>query len=675
MVGPHGPHRREHFERIAQPVLERAAVRVGALVRERRNEARQQIAVRAVQFHPVEPGGGRPHGGRHELVAHRVHLGARDLPRRVTHPRQILLCGRTHQRPVGFGAVVGERPVFAIPRPPRGALGTAVPQLHGNARVGMLVYPVHDALPRLHLHVVPQPRTPRGDARLGAGSGHLGEHETGAPHGAGAKVHEMVIAGDAVHGGVLRHGRNDHAVLEQHRPGAIRREHGGHGRHRGGSRLRRHPGGTPGALGEPLLVPLEPGAVAQAQVLVTDALTAREHGVHELLRLELIAVARPARLEPLHGVPGRVLDAQRLHPPQLLELREHRGDPVRCVTVLPELPDQLDRVLERQLGARPDREVRGVHRVAHEHDVRAIGIAQPPVFAGDALKVEPRRPAQVPGVGHQPLALERFGKEPFAERDRRLLIGGVEAVRPPHRFGTFDDERGRLRVELVDVRLEPPVFGTPEVEGEGVEELVRTQPDEAIGAGDDVRLELLGVQGTRARVDPVGGDDEIGVGEGQIRVHLGLELELHSQRLASRLQNVEQPLASDSHESVPARPDATPLEAQLDVVPVAERLLDLLAGGRVPPPHVLHGGVGEDHTPAERVVRLVALHHRDVVRRIFLLHEQGEVQPRRPAANADDSHALCYDPLLQTSSNRAVRPPTVGAGVGITPASSRPASP
>ena len=48
--------RAEDLEREAQAVLERAAVFVGARVGQRRDEARQQIAVRAVQLQHVEAG-------------------------------------------------------------------------------------------------------------------------------------------------------------------------------------------------------------------------------------------------------------------------------------------------------------------------------------------------------------------------------------------------------------------------------------------------------------------------------------------------------------------------------------------------------------------------------------------------------------------------------------------
>ena len=56
VVRPDRAHRAEHLQRKAQPVFERAAVFVGALVGERRDERRQQIAVRAVQLEPVETG-------------------------------------------------------------------------------------------------------------------------------------------------------------------------------------------------------------------------------------------------------------------------------------------------------------------------------------------------------------------------------------------------------------------------------------------------------------------------------------------------------------------------------------------------------------------------------------------------------------------------------------------
>ena len=80
---PDRPHGMIDLERKAHAVLERAAVRVGAAVGQRRDERRQQIAVRTVQLEQIEAGA-RGHVRRpHELVPHRVHVGARHLARHL----------------------------------------------------------------------------------------------------------------------------------------------------------------------------------------------------------------------------------------------------------------------------------------------------------------------------------------------------------------------------------------------------------------------------------------------------------------------------------------------------------------------------------------------------------------------------------------------------------------
>jgi hypothetical protein len=54
VLRPRRAHRAEHLEREAQPVLQRAAVLVRAVVGQRRDERRQQVAVRGVQLDHVE---------------------------------------------------------------------------------------------------------------------------------------------------------------------------------------------------------------------------------------------------------------------------------------------------------------------------------------------------------------------------------------------------------------------------------------------------------------------------------------------------------------------------------------------------------------------------------------------------------------------------------------------
>ena len=57
---------------------------------------------------------------------------------------------------------------------------------------------------------------------------------------------------------------------------------------------------------------------------------------------------------------------------------------------------------------------------------------------------------------------------------------------------------------------------------------------------------------------------------------------------------------------------------------------------------VLHGLVGEDDAPAERVARIVALEHDDVVPRVAQLHGDGEDETGGSAADAGDAHELVY---------------------------------
>ena len=307
--------------------------------------------------------------------------------------------------------------------------------------------------------------------------------------------------------------------------------------------------------------------------------------------------------------------------------------------VFVELAREFDRVLERELGTRADREVRGVHRVAHQHDM-AAAVEVRPLLALDTLEVEPGGAAQMARIGHQLRALQVVGEEPFAERDRLVLVGTIEAVRLPDRFGRLDDEGRRRLVELVDVCLEPAVFGLFEQEREGVVELVGAQPDVAIGPVDDVGLEDRDVLVADARVDAVRGDDQIGVGVLVSRRHLALEDELDAEDLAARLEDVEQLLAPDADEAVPATADRAALEVQLDVVPVVERMLDRRGRRRVPHAHVVHRRVRQHDAPAEGVVGEVALDHRDVVRRILLLHQQREIEAGGASADADDLHGV-----------------------------------
>ena len=194
-------------------------------------------------------------------------------------------------------------------------------------------------------------------------------------------------------------------------------------------------------------------------------------------------------------------------------------------------------------------------------------------------------------------------------------------------------------IELVDVGLEPAVFGLLKNEVEGVELLVGAEPDKPVGPCDHIGFKHVCMQVADAGVDAVAGDHQVSIGEVGVGHHVLLEHQLDTQLFTARLQDVEQLLAANPHKTVAAAADGAALETQLDVVPVVKGLLDGGGGGWVPLAHVLHGGIRKHHAPAEGVVRLVALDHGDVMCRVLHFHQQAEIQACWPTPDTDDLHA------------------------------------
>ena len=231
---------------------------------------------------------------------------------------------------------------------------------------------------------------------------------------------------------------------------------------------------------------------------MADALATRQHGIHELLWLQLVAIALAANLEPFHGVPRCVLNAQCLDAAHRLVRLQHLGDMLLGVARNLELTCQLDRIFNRQLSARANRKVRRVHSIAHQHHVVALGIFQRPLIADHTVEVDPGRAAQMARIGHQLFALQVVCKNLFTEGDGLFLIGIFQAAGLPGVFGGLDNKGRCLVVELVDMRLKPAVLCAHKIKGECLVHLVSAQPDKAVGTGDDIGLEDVLVLGANA---------------------------------------------------------------------------------------------------------------------------------------------------------------------------------
>jgi hypothetical protein len=111
---------------------------------------------------------------------------------------------------------------------------------------------------------------------------------------------------------------------------------------------------------------------------------------------------------------------------------------------------------------------------------------------------------------------------------------------------------------------------------------------------------------------------------------------VHAELRGAIARESEQGAPRDAAEPVPARRDRHALHVDVDVVPVGEVVRDRLKRLGIGLTKILHRLVGEHDAPAERVVDGVALDDRDLVGRVRLLHEEGEVESRRSSANHDD---------------------------------------
>ena len=222
----------------------------------------------------------------------------------------------------------------------------------------------------------------------------------------------------------------------------------------------------------------------------------------------------------------------------------------------------------------------------------------------------------------------------------------VESRSPPHVVVHLDDEGAAVGVERVAVHLHDAVGRLEDVEGEGLEDLVGAEPHVPATPHVQRGLELVGVLGAHQRVDAVRRDHQVVVA-GEL-LDIGgrrAEVDVDPEVRAPTLEDLEQSLAAQRREAVPAAGDDLALVVHVDVVPARELALHLVVDDRVGVSDATEGLVGEDDAEAERVVGGVALPHGDLVIGPELLGESGEVEPSRATTDDCDPHcASCARP-------------------------------
>ena len=245
----------------------------------------------------------------------------------------------------------------------------------------------------------------------------------------------------------------------------------------------------------------------------------------------------------------------------------------------------------------------------------------------------------MPGIGHQLMPVQPRGEQALAEGDAGRRVGRRQTGCAPAFLARLDDEGREPGREAVGVRLEPAPFSLDEIEGEGVEAPRRAEPDELVPPELDIRLEMLGEAVADPAVDAVGGDHQIGRAERRRILDGMLVVQFDAEFRGAFLQDAEQGPPRDAAETVAAGRDHPTAEMDVDIVPMFEALDDPALRHRVAAAEGRQRLVREHDAPAERVVRPVALMDLDPMRRVGQLHQNGEIEPRRPAADADDAQA------------------------------------
>ena len=353
LVRPHLAHRVKHFEREAHAVVQAAAVFVGAPVGQRRDEGRHQVAVRVMQLEPIEAGARRHFGGAHELVAHRVHVGARHFARHlvVRAPRHARRRRSTSQ------LFSSERRVRTSPS--RAGSSPSRPEWPSWMAILASVSAWTKSTSRfqaLLVLVAVEAGAAGRDAAFRRHAGHLGEHQAGAALGALGIVHEMPVVRRAVDCACTA------PSATRRRGWQVRRRARGTARTSAGAPL--FGGGRWRCSLEPFLGAGEPLRIALAQVLVADALRARQQRIVELHRIEM-EIALDV-LEPFGRIARRVLQPQHFEPALV---SRSGAKAAASVGLAVDVIGERDGAFHRQLRAGADREMRGRGGIAEQHDV------------------------------------------------------------------------------------------------------------------------------------------------------------------------------------------------------------------------------------------------------------------------------------------------------------------
>ena len=322
--------------------------------------------------------------------------------------------------------------------------------------------------------------------------------------------------------------------------------------------------------------------VAQREVRVPDPPAAGEQVERELQRVQP-PVARDL-LEVLRALPRRVLEALD-HGPALELVLDQRGAAAGRAA---ERGGELDRVLDRELGARADREVRGVRGVAEQD-----GATVAPVRAADLVERQPHG-----AVGEQRAALEHVREQLLAER-RALALAEPARRHVSSRVSTMNVLVSRRTDTRAPGRRRARSRANANVKASSA----CSTPNHAkrVGRTRAAGRNAASCVRRTSELTPSAPTTRSASRQLAERADLLLEAQLGAELARAALEDAEQRRAPDRAEAVAARADQLAAEVDVDRRPGRERLGDLVVGRLVGVAQPRRASPRENTTPKPNV--------------------------------------------------------------------------
>src|SRR5262249_46294280 len=166
-----------------------------------------------------------------------------------------------------------------------------------------------------------------------------------------------------------------------------------------------------------------------------------------------------------------------------------------------------------------------------------------------------------------------------------------------------------------------------------VKQLARPEPDVLVLPRVNRRLEEILIGAAHGAVGPIGPDHQIAITIQFNIGHIDSETQINAKLATAVTKYPQEFQPANARKPVAANRDPFAFVNDIYVVPDFAGANDLSERWLIAFFKIREGLVGKDYAPAEGVVRPVALDDEDLARRVLALHQDGEIQPRRPAAN------------------------------------------